>query len=350
MPIALVSETEYRNASSYPVVVSPVTAAVGDVLVAIIHLRTGATVNSTAISDTAGNAWAQQATDVVTGANTRAIIFTSTITAALNAGTVTMDTGAAYASTVNISRWSGVGGIDGAASKNQAAATTPTAANVTTTDPGDVVIGGISYASATAPTTLASGWTALTGASPNTGYYGANAYKLPGTTGTYGPSWTIPSAASASVTVALKPATTVLTKSGTLALTGAGTIAANGSPTTAGTSALTGSGQLSTSGTPTTTGAATTAGVGTLTLAGRPAAAATLTLANNGTLTASGTATAQAAIALTSDGTLTLAGGIPARPKNITVKAWLEPRRWAATTPARTKTATLQPRRWAGTL
>jgi hypothetical protein len=209
--IALVSETEYHTASANPFACSPVTAATGDTLVALVHLRTGAVSNTTTLSDGSGNVWTQRATDFLSGVNSRILIFTAPVTSALSAGTVTVTTSAAYAATVSITRWSGVGSVDVAASINEAATTTPAGAPVATTDNGDVVIGGISYGSATAPTSLAAGWSTLTGNSPNTGYYGANAYRHPGATGSFAPAWVIPSAGSASATVALKPVAAALT-------------------------------------------------------------------------------------------------------------------------------------------
>lgn len=137
---------------------------------------------------------------------------------------------------------------------------------------------------------------------------------------------------------------------GTVALSGVGALTGAGTPATAGASTLTGAGSLATTGAPSASGALAFTGTGALSLAGTPGAVGTLALSSNGALTATGTPTTGGVLTLNADGTLTLAGHAQGPATNITVTATLEPSRWAATTPARTKTATLQTRRWAGTL
>jgi hypothetical protein len=188
----------------------------------MVHQRTGAASNTTTATDTAGNTYTVQGSDVTAGANSRCVVLTCAVTSALSAGTITVNIGGTYAATVDVTRWTGVGSVDTAATAHSATATTtPAAVTVVTTAPGDVVVGGISYGSATAPTSVGGGFTALTGNSPNTVYYGANAYLITSTAGTYGPSWVIPSSPSASVTVALKPpVTTSATAAGTISVAG----------------------------------------------------------------------------------------------------------------------------------
>jgi hypothetical protein len=139
---------------------------------------------------------------------------------------------------------------------------------------------------------------------------------------------------------------------GTLTLSGTGGLALAGTPKPAGTLALAGPGSLALSGNGSGagTGSLNLAGAGTLTLTGAVTTTGALTLGGMGQLTATGQPTTSGALSRSGTGSLTLSGVPLGLPVDITVTGTLDPRRWATTLPARSKTATLDTKRWAGSL
>lgn len=235
MAIALVANNAFSGASATSVTLSGVTFGSGRCVVLVCHIKAGSTSNVTAVTDSGGNTWTIGPSGFQSGSNSRcAIAYCLNTTAALSSGTITVTLSAAVTSTYSLSEWTGVdsSAIDTSATLGQAATTTPAACNVTTTNANDLIIGGISYGSATAPTLNtgsggSSGFTALTEVAGST-FYGGSAYRIVSATGTYGPTWTTPSVGTGEATLALKAASgsTQYALTGTAAAT-AGSTAGN---------------------------------------------------------------------------------------------------------------------------
>lgn len=210
MAVTLSAETSGTTAGATTCTVT-VTAASGTVMVAVCHLKTGGSQSVTSITDTGSNTWTVQQTASQAGANDRVEVWTAPVTSALSSGTVTVTYSVSLAGRTSVSVWAGADPTPTVDVKNgggRAATTTPAAYTVTTTVNGDVLVGGISYPDANAPSAgPGTGFTRLSGGSPSTAYYGDACYQITTTTGTYGPTWTLPSSvACGQATVALKPA------------------------------------------------------------------------------------------------------------------------------------------------
>lgn len=210
MTIAFSNEYSAGISSSVSYNVTGVTAASNTTMVAVVHIKAGSSITVSSITDSAGNTWAHQTTGYQSGANTHVEIWTATATTGLSGGSVTITHASAASGRCSLSVWSGVSNpiiVDAMYSLGSAATTTPASVTVATTDPGSVVIGGISYPDVGAPASgPGAGWTTLSGSSPASTFYGTAAYALPGTTGTYGPTWTLPvSVASGAAIIALLP-------------------------------------------------------------------------------------------------------------------------------------------------
>lgn len=204
MTISLVSEQEFHKATGLSTQdLAPITADVGDWLVAVHHQATTAAFGVT-LTDSAGNVWVQRAADNSVSGNSRIVVLTCQVTSALSAGTVTLSHGGTSATTINISRWSGVSAAYGASSEHAVSAMAFAPA-LSILGRGGVIVAGATYNSVTPPSALADGYTALTGFTPASSCYGANAYLIApdGVVGST-PTWTLPvSAAWGAAAVAL---------------------------------------------------------------------------------------------------------------------------------------------------
>lgn len=191
--------TQNFTSATNSAAVTGITAASGTIAVAVINVSSGSTANRpTSIADAGGNTWTKQQESLgSSGQNSMAQIWTASITSGLSSGTVTITLGgSAKTLLVNISVWSGatLTGIVGA-NDNLIGTTSSSPASVTVTTAGPAaVIGGITYSSATAPNSgPGAGFTALAGASSTAGEYGASGYQIVSGSGTYGPTWVLPS-------------------------------------------------------------------------------------------------------------------------------------------------------------
>lgn len=211
MTISLVSEQEFHStaaAATNPFTATGITAAVGDWLVAVVHLKVdknGAlTVSAT---DPAGNTWTQLVTSANgnNGTNSRVAILATRVASSLSADTVTFTTSAAYAYTVNLTRWTGV-----SIAIRTAAVADVTSPSFSASAAECLSISGLSYPSATAPTSITSGWTVLTGISPDISYYGANAYKIDSSSTPQTVTWGAPNVVGHAVAVLQGPGTSTI--------------------------------------------------------------------------------------------------------------------------------------------
>lgn len=211
MAIALVREGVHDSTGTATASLTGVDITAGSTVVIICHPKTGGSQDVTSVTDSAGNTYVNPVTAYVSGTNSRCSIWYCFNATGMSAGTVTVTMSSSLSLTTNISEWTG---IDTAATpvsfgQGNAASTTPPACTVTTTEAGDLVIGAISQANATAPTLTSAGFTALTGSSPAATWYGAQAYEVAGSAGTYGPTWTLAAAVgTGAATIAFKPAAT----------------------------------------------------------------------------------------------------------------------------------------------
>jgi hypothetical protein len=207
--IALVGETNASNASSGTTQAVTRTTVAGNCLVVAVHIAAGSSVSVTSVTDTASNTWVKAVSAFQTSTNSRVEYWTCAGAASVTSVTATL--GTASRMRVSLSEWSGVASVSAvevSAGAGAAATTTPAAVTVTTAYPGDVVISGISYPNATAPT-LGGPFTLLSGGALTT-FYGAHAYYLPAATGSFGATWTLPAAVgSGAATIALTPAFSV---------------------------------------------------------------------------------------------------------------------------------------------
>lgn len=284
-----------------------VATTAGNTLVAKCHIRSASTITVSSVVDSASNTWTLQTSAFQGTANDRVEIWTSVGAASVTSVTMTPST--AVNCSVCLEEISGVTTPVTTAGAGAAASTTPAAVTVTAVA-GSIVSGAISYGNTTAPSALASPFTAETGDSRST-FYGANAYDIPGSGTTEGPAWTLPASVQSgacTVTFALASSTQTITGGSTaLTLTPAsGSLAATGTATISGGAtalALTpAAGALTGTGTATITG-------GTAALTLTPVAGA---LTATGTAMISGGSTALALTpaggTLTATGTATIAG------------------------------------------
>lgn len=175
-----------------------VTAATGTVMVATITMSSGgggvpARIVST-VTDTGGNTWTKRGVSQgQSGQPSRTEIWTAPVTTALTGGTVTVTyNGSTAAALVDVAVVAGVtetGMLTANDNANNVTASSPAAVTVTPTGSG-IVIGGITVAQTAAPTSgPGTGFTTLAAASSLAGEYGASAYQINATGGTYGPAW-----------------------------------------------------------------------------------------------------------------------------------------------------------------
>lgn len=285
-----------------------VATTAGNTLVAKCHIRSASTITVSSVVDSASNTWTLQTSAFQGTANDRVEIWTSVGAASVTSVTMTPST--AVNCSVCLEEISGVTTPVTTAGAGAAASTTPAAVTVTAVA-GSIVSGAISYGNTTAPSALASPFTAETGDSRST-FYGANAYDIPGSGTTEGPAWTLPASVQSgacTVTFALASSTQTITGGSTaLTLTPAsGSLAATGTATISGGAtalALTpAAGALTGTGTATITG-------GTAALTLTPVAGA---LTATGTAMISGGSTALALTpaggSLVATGTATIIGG-----------------------------------------
>jgi hypothetical protein len=176
------------------------TTAAGNTLVAKIHVKTGSTQSVSSITDSAGNTWGPaEVVAFLSGSNTRTEIWAVDNAASITS--ITVNVTASLAIELLLEEWSGVTRPFVTAGAGTAATTTPAAVTVATAV-GQPVSGAISYVNGTAPSALASPFTAE-GGDPSGAWYAANAYHI-ATSTTEGPAWTLPaSVASGAATITM---------------------------------------------------------------------------------------------------------------------------------------------------
>jgi glucose/arabinose dehydrogenase len=186
----------------------PVASVAGNALVANIAVKAGGSVSVASVRDSTGATWTKGAAGFLSGSNTRVETWYRLGAPAVTSVTATLS--AANTAAANVTEWRGVaapGPLDGALGAGNAASTTAAAPSVTTTQPGDLVIGAVNYAGNVASTLASGGFTALSSFSVTTVVNGRAAYAVATTTGSYRASWTLASSvASGGTTIALRAA------------------------------------------------------------------------------------------------------------------------------------------------
>jgi Calcineurin-like phosphoesterase/Purple acid Phosphatase, N-terminal domain len=171
----------------------PITSSTGNALVATIAVQAGTTTSVTSVSDSAGNTWTKGPVGLLAGSNTRVEIWYSTGAAPV-AG-VTVNLSAADLASANVSEWRGVaasGALDASAGQGNASATTAPTPSITTSTPGDLVIGGINFPR-TAESFLATDFTQLRDFSAGT-VSGRAAYRIAPAAGAHSITWNLSAA------------------------------------------------------------------------------------------------------------------------------------------------------------
>jgi glucose/arabinose dehydrogenase len=186
----------------------PISTAAGDALVASVAVKAGSSVSVTRVADSTGATWTKGAVGFLTGSNTRSEVWYRPGAPAVTSVTVTISASNTVAA--NVSEWSGVAtaaGLDAAGGAGNAASTTAATPSITTTQPGDLVIGAVNYPGSATSTLSAAGFTALNSFSVSTTVNGRAAYQIASAGGSYRASWTLSSsAASGGAVIALKAA------------------------------------------------------------------------------------------------------------------------------------------------
>jgi hypothetical protein len=124
----------------------PITSSAGNALVATIAVQAGTTTSVTSVTDSAGNTWSKGPVGLLAGSNTRLEIWYSAGAAPV-AG-VSVNLSATDLASANVSEWRGVaatGALDAYAGQGNASATTAPTPSITTTSPGDLIVGGINF-------------------------------------------------------------------------------------------------------------------------------------------------------------------------------------------------------------
>lgn len=206
MAIAFVREASGTAATSTTLAVTITASTAGNFLVAVISNASGATNPVTGVTDSAGNTWSLAIAGLLSGSNTRCEIWYTANAA--SATSVTSTRATACNNSMNVSEWSGLTNtspVDVTGTSGNASGTPAPGGSVTTTNPDDLVIGGLSWASSTTTTLTSGSFTALTGQVANQRL--AAAYQIVAATGTYQPTWTLSAAGtSGAATAAFKAA------------------------------------------------------------------------------------------------------------------------------------------------
>ena len=169
----------------------PIASATGNALVATIAVQAGTTTSVTSVNDSAGNAWRRGPVGLLAGSNTRVEIWYSTGAAPV-AG-VTVNLSAADLASANVSEWSGVaaaGALDASAGQGNASATTASTPSITTSSPGDLVVGGINFPRSAASTLATADFTPLDDFTTSS-VKGRAAYRIASAAGAQSVAWNL---------------------------------------------------------------------------------------------------------------------------------------------------------------
>lgn len=171
----------------------PLTSTAGDLLVALIGVRSASTISISGITDTAGNTWVKANSAFHTGVNGRIEIWY-----AKNAGAVTSITitpSASVAMSVNVAEFSGVdlaAPLDkNATADNNAVTTFDSGTTAATAQASEVVIAAGAHTSANTETLDTAGFTPLTRAGAAANCVVIGAYRIVSATGAQRVTWTM---------------------------------------------------------------------------------------------------------------------------------------------------------------
>ena len=185
----------------------PIASSAGNALVATIAVQAGTTTSVTSVTDSAGNTWTRGPVGLLAGSNTRLEIWYSTGAAPV-AG-VTVNLSAADLASANVSEWRGVaatGALDASAGQGNASATTAPTPSITTSSPGDLVVGGINFPRSAVSTLATGDFTPLNDFTTAT-VRGRAAYRIASAAGAQSIAWNLSAASpSGAAILALKAA------------------------------------------------------------------------------------------------------------------------------------------------
>ena len=186
----------------------PIVSTSGDALVAAVAIQAGSTAAVTGVTDSAGGTWTKGAVGFLSGSSTRTELWYRTAAPSVTNATVTLSTAKAAGATV--AEFSGVataGALDVAAGNTgTASSTTAPTPTITTTLPGDVVVGSINYPGSATSSLVDGAFSTLSDVDVGT-MHGRQAYRVAATTGPTSASWKLSAAAnSGGAILALKRA------------------------------------------------------------------------------------------------------------------------------------------------
>jgi hypothetical protein len=171
----------------------PATGA-GHALVAVVAIAAGSSAFVNSVTDSAGGSWTKGPVGFLTGTNTRVEIWYRTGAPSVTSATVNLNV--AKSAAVNVSEWSGVAAasaLDGSAGGSGSSSTTVSTPTLTTTNATDLVIGGVDYP-ATATSSLAAPFSALSDFFFSTSVHGRAAYLVTSAKGSFKATWTLSAA------------------------------------------------------------------------------------------------------------------------------------------------------------
>ncbi len=140
----------------------PMSSTAGDALVASIAVQAGGTTSVSAVRDSAGNTWTRGPVGFLAGSNTRVEIWFATEGAPVSS--VTVNLSAPDLASANVSEWRGVapgGALDVFGGQGNPSSTTASTPAITTTNPGDLLVGAINYPRAVSSSLVTAGFTPL---------------------------------------------------------------------------------------------------------------------------------------------------------------------------------------------
>lgn len=204
MALAIVQQPCAKRDPAGAGIACPLAAtSAGNLLVAVIHMRTGGSQSVTNVTDSAGQTWTHTsdgvntATGFHTGSNGRVEIwhFANTV-AGVTSVTPTLSTNLIHAITVfEVSGALTASPVDKVGNGDNNATPNPTAGSITTTNAANILIGEISFTQAGGTVTSPGApWVDFT-TNPETGTGAANqraagVTQIVAATGTYAPVWT----------------------------------------------------------------------------------------------------------------------------------------------------------------
>jgi hypothetical protein len=205
--VTLVRQVTANAASTSTLTVPLAGTAAGDGLVAAIAVKAGSSASVSSVQDSGGGMWARGAVGYLTGSNSRVELWYRLNAPSLSSLTITLS--AAKSVSAQVSEWTGLVGPDTAAGGSNASATTAATPNLSTGNPGDLLVGAINYPNSVTSTLTPGPFTPLSDFGYSTSIHGRAAYALTTTPTSNQATWTLSGASGGAggAILALKTAT-----------------------------------------------------------------------------------------------------------------------------------------------